>query len=244
MKQAASYGRALELVAVLNDCNTPEEIMRAVAKNMMSQDLKIAIQLRSDTETFNYDADTEECSAIELQVFEVLKGHGRIYHFGRRTIFNDNHVSILFKNMPLEGTFLFDAILDVAAKLILAVNSRFLSILQNQSLLETRNKLSAALDMVAKGISSIEEERRELVEQIGLKIGLSFHQLDMTEEQEQFFAKLVETEIRSKETSSGLTQLQALISECVEEMVLEEGNEAESKTDEQPAGADNDIELF
>ena len=244
MKQAASYGRALELVAVLNDCSTPEEIMRAVAKNMMSQDLKIAIQLRSDTETYNYDADTEECSAIELQVFEVLRGHGRIYHFGRRTIFNDNHVSILFKNMPLEGTFLFDAILDVAAKLILAVNSRFLSILQNQSLLETRDKLSAALDMVAKGISSIEEERRELIEQIGLKIGLSFHQLDMTEEQEQFFTKLVETEIRSKETSSGLTQLQALISECVEEMILAEESEAENKTDEQPVDANNDIELF
>jgi CheY-like chemotaxis protein len=147
MKQAASYGRALELVAKLNDCRSPLDIMHAVASNMLSQDLKIAIQLRSDAETYSYDVDTGECSPVELQIFDVLKEHGRIYHFGRRTIFNDHHVSILFKNMPFEGTLSFDAVLDVAAKFILAVNSRFISLLQQQSLISTKDKLGSALEM-------------------------------------------------------------------------------------------------
>ncbi|MEW9799464.1 response regulator transcription factor [Alteromonas sp. CYL-A6] len=242
MKQAASYGRALELVAKMNDCHSPQDIMQAVGQNFLGQDLKIAIQLRSDTETFSYDVDSITCSDIELQVFDVLREHGRIYHFGRRTIFNDRHVSILFKNMPLEGTLSFDAILDVAAKLILAVEARFMSLLEHQSLLATRDKLRSALDMLSSGINSMESERRELIDQIAVKIGLSFHELDMTEEQEQFFINLIEKEIRSKEKSSNLGELQRLISDCVDEMILSESHTNEEKA--QPDVTDSDIELF
>lgn len=242
MKQAASYGRALELVAKLNDCYSPQEIMQAVGQNFLGQDLKIAIQLRSESEMFSYDVDSITCSDVELQVFDVLKEHGRIYHFGRRSIFNDKHVSILFKNMPYEGTLSFDAVLDVAAKLILAVEARFMSLLEHQSLLATRDKLRSALDMLASGISNMETERRELIEQIAVKIGLSFHELDMTEEQEQFFVNLIDKEIRSKETSSHLSALQRLISDCVDEMILSEVKDKQEKAEAEVT--DSDIELF
>lgn len=250
MKQAASYGRALELVAKLNDCETPEEIMHSVAKNMLNQDLKIAIQLRSEHGVYSYDVDTKTCSSIELQIFDVLKNHGRIYHFGRRTIFNDTHVSILYKNMPYEGTLSFDAILDVAAKLILAINSRFLSIIQQNSLISTRSRLQSVLGLVTEGIHSVERERRELIEQVELKIGLSFHELDMTEEQEQFFVKLIETEIRSRGENTNLQHLEKLITHCVDEMVLLQpskkasqaiGNDSSSISDDVSS---DDIELF
>lgn len=248
MKQAASYGRALELVAKLNDCESPEDIMRCVAKNMHNQDLRIAIQLRSGQDLYSYDVDTEACSPIELQIFDVLKNHGRIYHFGRRSIFNDTHVSILFKNMPYEGTLSFDAILDVAAKLILAVNSRFLSIIQQQSLISTRSRLQSVLGLVTEGINSVERERRDLIEQVELKIGLSFHELDMTEEQEQFFVKLIETEIRSRGKSTNLQHLEKLISNCVEEMVLLQPSKKSKETSKDQGivndVTNNDIELF
>lgn len=242
MKQAASYGRALELVAKLNDCRSPLDIMHAVANNMLSQDLKIAIQLRSDTETYSYDVDTGECSPVELQIFDVLKEHGRIYHFGRRTIFNDQYVSILFKNMPFEGTLSFDAVLDVAAKFILAVNSRFISLLQQQSLISTKNKLGSALEMLGQGINNMEAERRELIDQIELNISLSFHELDMSEEQEQFFVSLIEKEVRSREKSTNLSALQALIKQCVDEMMLSEVEVPPQ--DENNGVSDCDIELF
>lgn len=243
MKQAASYGRALELVAKLNDCNTVDEIMKAVAKNLLNQDLNIAIQLRSDCESFSYDVDTQECSAVELQIFDVLKDHGRIYHFGRRSIFNDQHVSILVKNMPFEGTLSFDAILDVAAKLILAVNSRFVSLLEHQSLLATREKLQDAMGMLTQGIIGLENERRELMQSVELRIGLSFHELDMTDAQEQFFIKLIETEIRSREKSSNLVELQALISNCVDSMNISTVNKTNA-TDVNTEISDSDVELF
>lgn len=248
MKQAASYGRALELVAKLNDCETPEDIMHCVAKSMHNQDLKIAIQLRSEQTVYSYDVDTNTCSPIELQIFDVLKNHGRIYHFGRRSIFNDTHVSILYKNMPYEGTLSFDAILDVAAKLILAVNSRFLSLVQQQSLISTRSRLKSVLGLVTEGIQSVERERRDLIEQVELKIGLSFHELDMTEEQEQFFVQLIETEIRSRGESTNLKHLKKLIVDCVDDMVLLQPSKNSNETSKSESIVDSvtsdDIELF
>ena len=243
MKQSASYGRALELVAKLNDCNSVQDIMQAVAKNLLNQDLNIAIQLRSETETFSYDVDTGECSQIELQIFSVLKEHGRIYHFGRRCIFNDQHVSILIKNMPFEGTLSYDAILDVAAKLILAVNSRFISLLEHQALLMTREKLKSAMDMLNQGINNVEFERQDLMKRLELQIGLSFHELDMTEEQESFFVNLINTEIRAKQNSNNLVSLKDLIKTCVDSMAVTSPDTIE-KSDEPVEVSDDDVELF
>ena len=243
MKQAASYGRALELVAKLNDCNTVQDIMQAVGKNLLSQDLKIAIQLRSETETFSYDIDSGECSAIELQIFDVLKEHGRIYHFGRRTIFNDKHVSILVKNMPFEGTLSYDAILDVAAKLILAVNSRFISLLEHQALLVTREKLGSAMDMLNQGINNLEFERQDLMKRLEMQISLSFHELDMTEEQERYFVNLINSEIRAKQNNNNLVSLRELITNCVDSMAVTV-SESKNSSDEMVEISDDDVELF
>jgi hypothetical protein len=240
MKQSASYGRALELVAKLNECDSVLDIMQTVAKNLLRQDLKIAIQLRSETETFSYDIDTEECSKIELQIFNVLKDHGRIYHFGRRSIFNDQYVSILIKNMPFEGTLEYDAILDVAAKLILAVNSRFISLREHQALLMTREKLKSAMDMLNQGIDNVEFERQDLMKRLEVQIGLSFHELDMNEEQEKFFVNLIATEIQAKENSNNLVTLKELIVNCVDSMVIAASNSVPQKVEI----SDDDVELF
>ena len=244
MKQSASYGRALELVAKLNDCNSVQEIMHAVAKNLKSQDLSIAIQLRSETDIYSYDVDTGECSDIELQIFNVLKDHGRIYHFGRRSIFNDKHVSILIKNMPFKGTLSYDAILDVAAKLILAVNTRFISLLEHQSLLMTREKLQSAMTMLNQGINNVELERQDLMKRLELQIGLSFHELDMTEEQEKFFVNLINTEIRAKQNSNNLVCLKELIVTCVDSMAITDSEFLNTTTQQPETSDDDDVELF
>lgn len=243
MKQSASYGRALELVAKLNSCNSVQEIMQAVAKNLLSQDLSIAIQLRSDTDIFSYDVDTGECSDIELQVFNVLKEHGRIYHFGRRSIFNDQHVSILIKNMPFKGTLSYDAILDVAAKLILAVNSRFIALLEHQTLMMTREKLKSAMEMLNQGINNVELERQDLMKRLELQIGLSFHELDMTEDQEQFFVNLINTEIRAKQNNNNLVSLKELIVTCVDAMAINAPDSVNTPP-QQSDTSDDDVELF
>lgn len=241
MKQAAAYGNALELIAKLNHCHTPSELADTILRNLLNQDFHCAVQLRSEAELISKDVDDDKCSDIELQIFNVLKDKGRIYNFGKRCIFNDEHVSILVKNMPAEGTTTYDSFIDVAAKLVPAINARFKAICEHQSLVATQLQLNNALAMLSDGVEEMESEKRQLMENIEMKIGLSFHQLELDENQEAFFLNMVETEIRAREESNKLEKIQTMISDCVTSLTIMEDDEPAPKVTET---VNDDIELF
>ena len=243
MKQAASYGNALELVSRLNSCHNAETLCKTVLQNLLTQGFHCAIQVRSTDEVFSFDADVTECSDIELQIFDLLKNKGRIYNFGKRCIFNDEHVSILVKNMPHEGTQSYDSILDVAAKLVPAINARYISICEHHSLVEARDALTHALSVLSEGVTQMEDEKRVLLENIEMQIGLSFHQLDLDEKQEAFFLNLIEREIRSREDGNKLDTIQQMIASCVDSIHILEHDDEETPPPKQES-SDDDIELF
>ena len=145
--------------------------------------------------------------------------------------------------MPFEGTLSYDAILDVAAKLILAVNSRFISLLEHQALLVTREKLGSAMDMLNQGINNLEFERQDLMKRLEMQISLSFHELDMTEEQERYFVNLINSEIRAKQNNNNLVSLRELITNCVDSMAVTV-SESKNSSDEMVEISDDDVELF
>ncbi|XOV79811.1 MAG: PleD family two-component system response regulator [Aestuariibacter sp.] len=241
MKQAASYGNALDLISRLNHCHSAAELADTILRNLLNQDFHCAIQLRTDAEVISKDVDEEQCSDIELQVFNVLKDKGRVYNFGKRCIFNDEHVSILVKNMPIDGTISYDSFIDVAAKLVPAVNARFKALCEHQSLLHTQQQLNGALAMLSEGVQQMEVEKRQLMESIELQIGLSFHQLQLDEHQEAYFLELIEKEIRSREESNKLDKVQTMISECVSSLTIMKNDEPQQQ---ESKASEKDIELF
>lgn len=245
MKQAASYGNGLELISRLNTCHDAKSLCDAVLQNFLSQGFHFAVQVRTPDEVMSFDVDVSECSDIELQIFELLRNKGRIYNFGKRCIFNDEHVSILIKNMPHQGTQTYDSMVDVAAKLIPAINTRFISICEHNSLVKAKNSLSQALAMLSEGVNEMEMEKRQLMENIEMQIGLSFHQLDLDEQQESFFLNMIEREIRTREESGKLDRIQGVISNCVDSIKIMEHDEEEKPEQQQPGGSNtDDVELF
>lgn len=245
MKQAASYGNGLELISRLNTCHDAKSLCDAVLQNFLSQGFHCAVQVRTPDEVMSFDVDVSECSDIELQIFELLRNKGRIYNFGKRCIFNDEHVSILIKNMPHQGTQTYDSMVDVAAKLIPAINTRFISICEHNSLVKAKNSLSQALAMLSEGVNEMEMEKRQLMENIEMQIGLSFHQLDLDEQQESFFLNMIEREIRTREESGKLDRIQGVISNCVDSIKIMEHDEEEKPEQQQPGGSNtDDVELF
>lgn len=245
MKQAASYGNGLELISRLNSCHNAESLCKAVLQNFLGQGFHCAIQVSTPDSLISYDVDVTECSEIELQVFELLRNKGRIYNFGKRCIFNDEHVSILIKNMPQQGTPSYDSMLDVVAKLIPAINIRFISICEHKSLVEAKESLTKALSMLSDGVNEMELEKRQLLENIEMQIGMSFHQLDMDEDQESFFLNMIEKEIRSKEENSKLDKIQSVISNCVDSInIMEHDDEKEISHTQKPVDHGDDVELF
>ena len=90
----------------------------------------------------------------------------------------------------------------------------------------------------------MELEKRQLMENIEMQIGMSFHQLDLDETQETFFLNMIEREIRSREESSKLDKIQDVISNCVSSINILE-DEENNKEEQKPAdGGAEDVELF
>jgi len=242
MKQAAAYGNGLELLGRLNNCRTPKTFANELLLFMHNQGFHTAIQLRSKTHTYSFDVDENSCSDIELQIFDLLKTHGRIYHFGKRSIFNDKHVSILVKNMPFTGTRSYDVLLDLLAKLIPAIDARFLSVCEHKVLLDTREALNVAMTSISENLQDFELEKRHMMEAIESKVSMGFHRLNLDEEQEAYFVDIIEKEIVQRETSEQLDKVQETIVHCVK--ALSEIEESQPQSPQDGYSSTDEIELF
>jgi CheY-like chemotaxis protein len=246
MRQASEYGGALELIARLNCIADPFQLAKEVAEYLKSSGYFSAIQFRSEMTTVNFDIDLNECSEVEIKIFNVLHQHGRIYSFGRRIIFNDEHVSILVKNMPPVTSHGYGMLVDIAAKIVPAINSRFISLCNEKAINNSVTILSDAMDMVAKGISAMELEKREIIQGVITQINGSFHKLELNDEQEQFFIHLIETELQNKEVSSDFLTVRDTLENCLisvqsaQKMSLA----ANADNDETTQSAYQDVELF
>ena len=242
MQQASEYGSALELISRLNGISDGQSLAKEVAKYFESKGYFSAVQLRSNHETVNFDIDSIACSETELRVFEVLHNQGRIYSFGRRTIFNDEHVSVLVKNMPSMDSHSYGVLVDIAAKIVPAINNRFISMSNELIISKSAETLSNAVQMVGDGILAMELEKRQIIEDVITQINASFHSLELTDEQESYFVSLIENQLLKKEVGNQFLTIRDTLDNCLSS--IRESQEMCATTNE-PTQADyQDVELF
>jgi CheY-like chemotaxis protein len=244
MRQASEYGGALELIARLNCISDPIQLAKEVAEYLKSSGYFTAIQFRSEVITVNYDIDLNECSEVEIKVFNVLHQRGRIYSFGRRIIFNDEHVSILVKNMPPVSSHSYGMLVDIAAKIVPAINSRFISLCNEKAINNSVTILSDAMDMVVKGISAMEEDKREIFQSVITQISSSFHQLELNDEQEQFFINLIETQLKNKDVSGEFSTAIDTLEDCLTSVQSAQKMTLTAHNNNSTQSAYQDVELF
>ncbi|MDM7861890.1 response regulator [Alteromonas sp. ASW11-36] len=242
MKQASAYGSGLELLARLNKCKSIESLMEKITFGLLAQGYHCAVEFRSDSGRYNFDVDTRQCSENEQKIFQLLYDKGRIFHFGKRTIFNESNASLLVKNMPTEGTMSYDAAIDLFAKLVPALGSRFDALLNIQTMLSSREQLNETIKTVKHTIEIMERERKDNLEQIAATIGISFHELEMTETQERFFLDLIEKQLTADNTNERFGKVVELLEETAESLNSDELVDDEEEQIED--NFDDDIELF
>ncbi|TAP37948.1 response regulator [Alteromonas sp. KUL49] len=241
LSQAAIYGNGMEIIAALNNCSDLESMAKATLSTLQSHGIHCAVQYRDEVVT-SFDTDLSPCDPTMEKVFEVLHDQGRIYRFGRRLMLNDEHVSLLVKHVAGDDPVLHDAILDMGAKLIPAMNARFISLLQQQALEQTHGQIDDVLEKLRDTIGVMANEKKRIVESVTQKIEESFHQLAMTEEQEAFFLKLIEQELTLDSENDGIEDIDVLLKALSSR--LAQRLEATKIKEEAPVNDFLDVELF
>lgn len=219
MSQASSYGQSLQMVKQLNHCNSEEEIADVVFGFLGSQGLHAAIYFTKESESLCFDQKSKVCSPIVREVFELAHNKQRIKKLGGRLLVSDTHCSVLVMNPPADESDQYSIFIDIIAVIIEALEARYIGYLREQELHVLNSELSSVISQLSVDIESVRKDRQKLMDDIIMQIGLSFHQLDLTIEQEEYFTKLMEeTLLNHDQNNDVLMTLQDKLKSLVSEM--------------------------
>ncbi|NTS75251.1 hypothetical protein HR060_00110 [Catenovulum sp. SM1970] len=202
LKQAAFYGSSVNLLSDIQLADSEKALASMVFNYMEQQGLQSALHFEAPDSIHDFSQQTVFCTPIEKKVFSLLRDKGRIYEFKDRAMFNDEHVSLLVKNMPSKDSTEYSLLIDVLAKLIPALEMRYRALLNAQQLQYAYKSLQQAINDVQATTLSLQEERQAIIDNIVMQIGLSFHDFEFTESQEKFLIELIENSVTEQANSN------------------------------------------
>jgi ActR/RegA family two-component response regulator/penicillin-binding protein-related factor A (putative recombinase) len=196
MAQASKYGSCMQLTSRLNHCFTLEKIRDEMFSFLYSMNLQgcIAFYPINEKPLF-FSAKNGFCSPVEINVMKLLKVKPRLYRFSSRTIFNHPLCSILILNLE-EGAIDTDIYIDALASVIECVGARIAFITYKNSLVHVQSKIQQAVSATKQMIAISKHHQQEVMNEIVTNIGMSFHVLEMSDEQEEYLTNLVHTSLK------------------------------------------------
>lgn len=201
MSESAQYGCVLQFLRECFLCNNYQMLADAFFNLMSQLDLSTCLEIRVDTVHY-FAPQHSTISPIEANIFELLDKRGRLFDFGSRTICNDKHVSFLIKNMPIQDEVLYGRLRDVIAVIVEGLEARVLDIKRQATLLMVMTEIQKLLLGIGDSIQENDKHFCQVLTGIMADIRGSFHLLDMTEDQEVYFAQLVEKNLKEATSAS------------------------------------------
>jgi ActR/RegA family two-component response regulator len=196
MAQASKYGSCMQLTSRLNHCFTFEKIRDEVFSFLYNMKLQGCISFYPiSEEALYFSSKNGFCSPVEIDVMKLLRIKPRLYRFGSRTIFNHSLCSILILNLE-DGAIDTDIYIDALASVIECIGARIAFITYKNSLVGVQSKIQQAVSSTKKMIEISKHHQQEVMNEIVQNIGMSFHVLDMSDEQEQYLTNLVHTALK------------------------------------------------
>lgn len=191
MAQASKYGSCMQLTSRINQCFTFEQIRDEVFSFFYQMELKACIAFYPIEESpLFFSSVNGYCSPVEIDVMKLLHEKPRLFRFGSRTIFNHDLISILVLNLD-ESNSDTDIYIDALASVIECLGARMEFILYKSSLMTVQDQLAQAVSTTKKMVEISKHHQQEVMNDIVQQIGVSFHVLDLNEEQEMYLTNLV-----------------------------------------------------
>ena len=195
MTESSQYGAVLQFFRQCFLCQDFQSLADAFFDLMQQLNLNTCLEIRDD-EVHYFAPQHADISPIEANILELLDKHGRLYDFGNRTICNDKHVSFLIKNMPVDDEVLYGRLRDIIAVIVEGLEARVMDIGRQQTLQHVFVEIQALLGKINGAILEHDEKFSAALTGMTTEIRSSFHVLDMTEEQEHYFASLLERNLK------------------------------------------------
>ena len=244
LKDAAYYGDIVQFYKNLLHCRDEEQIARELFRFMAQKNLSTSIEFRSKNVCSNFDQLNGVCSAIEINLFELLQKNGRLFEFGKRIIVNDRHVSFLIKNMPDDETE-HGRVRDYIAVLAEGMEARYRDILRQRVLNTVTQQLQELAYKLLESVKEDQAVKNEIMERFSLDLQMSFHVLDLSDPQEKHITEIIDEMLISKENAEHSTSdISSEINLILDSMSESLSGFDDDTQDVPPDNAGDSVELF
>jgi len=180
-------------------CETVQELAQEVINTCQIFGLSCCLQIKMSFDTLRYSSTGGVCTPLEIDVMELMRGADRILHFGKRTAFNFEIMTLLIKNMPRDDDAKCGRLNDHLASLVNGAEARVINIdveeQQRKSIMSelriTLDNVNTAIKGMESGIHNREKQTTKIIALLLDKMNFGFSTLALTESQEEFFIDLV-----------------------------------------------------
>ena len=183
-------------------CQSHTQLAKVLLETCQEFGLLGSVQIRGAKDQVNIAAGGN-CSNLEIELMNRLVDAQRILHFGKRTAFNFDKVTLLIKNMPLEDPDRCGRLTDHLASVLLGIETRIesldLAIAKEREVLDrvktSLDHIHVAIDKIESAFKTREHLTTNIIDTLLTQMTVGFSSLALTEAQEQFFIELINTHL-------------------------------------------------
>lgn len=242
MAQSSYYGFAFDLLSDINHSRNIESLAHSVLNGLASRGVHCAIQIIDfQEEVHNYETNSDVVGERTKQVLTVVRDQGRIFRFGKRLVFNDEHVSLFVKSMEDTSDVAYDCVLDIGAKLIPCIEEQLYAISEHTLLTELQQDTKDIVEELHLGLKHQADQTQKIIHNVVSNIHTSFDELELTEAQERFFIQLIESELEVDHSAVDFEQIESAAQKIYDKIFELQNKQTTEPTQSTQFG---DIDLF
>ncbi|EKE71043.1 response regulator [Gallaecimonas xiamenensis] len=241
MKEASQYGFITQFLKNLMACQSEEQLAALFFAAADFFQFKASLCFHHQGLRC-HGPGGQPVSPIEANIYSLLIHQGRLYPFGSRLMVNDQHLSFLVKDMPTDAVEA-GKLRDVVAVLVEGMEAKWRDLHRQDTMRGLVDTLQGSMGDLANTIRQYDQRLEGLITNLNNEIRMSFHLLELNEQQEAFFTNLIDQGADTLRATEGdlrelEVRLKAMLETAQATMVLESQGPAA------PVVEDDDVELF
>lgn len=227
MATSSEMGQIVNYIEQIGEIEDIGELAHAFTRCLEQFGLSSNLEFRVNDERRHF-ASSGVCSPIVIELFEILKGKGRLHEFTNRILVNYPLISLLILNMPADDPEKRGRIRDHICFIVSVTEQQLRAILTRHRLMEQQGNLNDAIAMIHHkfhGMISLLDKNRKENESVFKELQEEFEHripsMGLDEDQEIFiFRKLDSTIQRSIAREGAILEVKAAFKEIESDLAL------------------------
>ena len=191
-KQASQYSQALQFVKDSFHQKDIDSLIQRVFQTLNQFDLDACLQVRINHSITSVRAFNHPCSPIETELFSKLKDQGSLVKVRDHIAFNQQHASILIKQFASGNEQRDERLIDVLTLIAEGFEAQLMDLTRKNAILELLNSLDIAMNKVTAQFSEQATRNINVMDELLLTMNETMNMMGLTNEQEEYFFKLIE----------------------------------------------------